>query len=285
MENSTRDMEGQVCIVTGSSRGIGFYTARGLARQGARVVVVGHNEERGHDAVARIQEDAGEGAAEFMFADLSTQEQIRRFADTFRAGHERLDVLVNNVGGFFLQRQESADGIELTFALNHLSYFLVTNLLLDMLKDSAPARIVNVSSGSHRNARMHFEDLQFEEDYNGLRAYGQSKLANLLFTYELARRLEGTDVTANALHPGLVNTHFGKQNPILRPLLNLIHFLFAKSPKEGAETPIYLASSPEVAGISGQYFVDEEPTRSSDASYDEQAAERLWEISARMVGV
>jgi NAD(P)-dependent dehydrogenase (short-subunit alcohol dehydrogenase family) len=213
------------------------------------------------------------------------QAQIREFNRTFRERHDRLDVLVNNAGAFFLQRGESPDGIERTFALNHLNYFLVTNLLLDLLKASAPARIVNVASESHRGSEMHFDDLEFERrPYWGLAAYGESKLANLLFTYELDRRLEDADVTVNALHPGFVNTYIGKQYPLLRPFINIVHALFAKSPEEGAETPIYLAASPDVEDVSGKYFIDKEPVRSSEASYNEKEARHLWEISKTMAG-
>lgn len=165
------------------------------------------------------------------------------------------------------------------------SYFLVTNLLLDSLKASVPSRIVSVSSEAHRTGEMHFDDLQLKGNYTGVKAYGQSKLANLLFTYEFARRLEETEVTANALHPGFVDTHLGKQHWLIRPLLNVIHFLFAKSPEGGAETSVYLASSPEVGGVSGEYFIDKEPVRSSAASYDEEAAQRLWEVSEGMTGL
>jgi NAD(P)-dependent dehydrogenase (short-subunit alcohol dehydrogenase family) len=281
-----RPMAGKTCMVTGASRGIGFYTARSLALKGAHVIVIGHNHERGEDAVARIHEADPDASAEFIFTDLMDQAQIRELNRTFRERHDRLDVLVNNVGAYFLQRGESPDGIERTFALNHLSYFLVTNLLLDLIKASSPARIVNVSSNAHRGRTMHFDDLEFERRlYWGLTAYGESKLANLLFTYELDRRLVEEDVTVNALHPGFVNTYIGKQYPLLRPMINLVHAIFAKDPKEGAETSIYLASSPEIAGVSGKYFIDKAPVRSSPESYKEGDARRLWEISESMTGL
>jgi NAD(P)-dependent dehydrogenase (short-subunit alcohol dehydrogenase family) len=276
-------MTGETCLVTGSTRGIGFYTARALAIQGAHVILVGHNEKRGAQALERILRIAGEGSAHFFLADLSAQDSILRLARDVQDRYAHLDVLVNNVGGFFWRRQESADGIEMTFALNHLSYFALTSLLLDMLKESSPARIVNVASDAHRRAEMRFDDLQFEQGYDGFRAYAQSKLANLLFTYELARRLGESGVIANALHPGFVNTHIYSRLGLFGPLIRLVGLLFAKSPKEGAQTSIYVASSPQVEGISGAYFVDQEPTSSSPASYDEEAARRLWEVSRDIV--
>jgi NAD(P)-dependent dehydrogenase (short-subunit alcohol dehydrogenase family) len=282
MSEDGRGMESKTCLVTGASRGIGFYTARGLAEKGAHVIIVGHDEGRGHEAAQQIGEEVQGGTSEFVLADLSTLAGMHHLADVVQQQHERLDVLVNNVGGFFLTRQETVDGFEMTFALDHLSYFVVTNLLLDLLRRSAPARIVDVASESHRGARIYFQDLQLERRYTGMRAYGQAKLGNLLFTYELARRLEGSGVTANALHPGFVDTNIGAQNPIVRPVLGVVHWISAKSPEEGAQTSIYLASSPEVRGLSGKYYANEEPIESSSASYDEEAAERLWRVSEEL---
>ncbi len=278
-ERLDRPMAGRNCLITGSTRGIGFYTARALALKGAHVILVGHNEAHGEQALERIGEAVGEGAASFFLADLSAQDQIQRLARDVQNRYAHLEVLVNNVGAIFAKRQESVDGIEMTLALNHLSYFALTGLLLDMLKGSAPARIVNVSSDAHHRAEMNFEDLQFKERYSSFKTYAQSKLANLLFTYELARRLEGSKVTVNALHPGFVNSHLYRQMGILRPVVKLIGFLIGKSAEEGAETSIYVASSPEVEGVSGKYFVDREPVSSSPASYDTEAARRLWKIS------
>ena len=290
-------MVGKTCIVTGASRGIGFHTARALVLKGADVVLIGHHRGRGERALHRIR-DATEaegavarGAASFSLVDLSVQAEIRAFAESFRGEHDRLDVLVNNAGGFFFDRRESADGIEMTFALNHLNYFLLTNLLLDLLKGTGgeraeeSARTVNVASDAHRDARIHFDDLQFETGYSGREAYNQSKLANVLFTYELDRRLRRDRATVNALHPGFVNTGIANDHWLTGPVLSLIHFFFAKSPEAGAETPIYLASSPEVEGMSGKYFIDREPVPSAPASYDEQTARRLWEISEEMTGL
>jgi retinol dehydrogenase-14 len=282
MSEDGRRMQGRTCLVTGASRGIGFHTAQGLASLGAHVIIVGHDEERGHEAAQKIEQEVQDGTAEFVFADLSSLQGMHHLADVVQQQHEALNVLVNNVGGFFLTRQETVDGFEMTFALDHLSYFVVTNLLLDLLRRSAPARIVNVSSESHRGARIYFQDLQLERRYTGMRAYGQAKLANLFFTYELARRLDGSTITANALHPGFVDTGLGGQNPIVRPVLDVIHTLFAKSPEEGAQTSIYLASSPEVKGVTGKYYASKQPIDSSSASYDEEAAERLWRVSEEL---
>jgi NAD(P)-dependent dehydrogenase (short-subunit alcohol dehydrogenase family) len=220
-----------------------------------------------------------------MLADVSSQEEIRRLADEFKEAYPRLDVLINNAGVFRSKRITSADGIEMTFAVNHLAYFLLTNLLLDVLKASAPSRIVNVSSRDHSNATIDFDDLQGEKGYKGAKAYSQSKLANVLFTYELTRRLEGTGVTANCLHPGVVGTNFGSgvsgvfgfMVRALKPLM--------KSPEKGAETSIFLASSPEVEGLSGRYFVKKAEAHSSDVSYDERIARRLWEVSAELTNL
>lgn len=284
MGNSDR-LAGKNCLVTGSSRGIGFHTARALALKGAHVILVGHNADRGEQARERIAEAAGDDAARFFLADLSAQEQVRRLARDVRDRYAHLDVLVNNVGALFMERQETVDGLEMTFALNHLSYFLLTGLLLDLLKESAPARIVNVSSDTHRQVEMDFDHLQSEQGYRGFRAYARSKLANLLFTHELARRLEGSGVTVNALHPGFVNSNFYRRLGILGLLVTPFAALFGKSAQEGAKTPVYLASSPEVAGVSGEYFIDCEPTPPSPASRDEEAARRLWRVSEEMTGL
>jgi NAD(P)-dependent dehydrogenase (short-subunit alcohol dehydrogenase family) len=278
-------MRGKVCMVTGATSGIGLVTAQALARQGATVIVVGRNRERGVATVKRIQQETGNAAVDWMVADLSVQVQVRQLVREFRERFARLDVLVNNAGALFARRSLSVDGIEMTFALNHLAYFLLTNLLLDTLKASAPARIVNVASAAHRGAQINFADVQGQRRYSGWRAYAQSKLANLLFTYELARRLEGTGVTANALHPGFVATNFGRSNRGLVSLIIRVSQLAAISPEQGAQTIIYLATAPEVEGTSGKYFVKLRVVPSSEASYDRDAAQRLWQVSATMTGL
>jgi NAD(P)-dependent dehydrogenase (short-subunit alcohol dehydrogenase family) len=282
MENSANLMYGKICVVTGATSGIGLVTAQALARQGATLIVVARNPERGAATVSRIQRETGNSAVELMVTDLSTQAQVRRLASEIQHRFARLDVLVNNAGALFSRRQLSADGLEMTFALNHLAYFLLTNLLLDPLKAAGSARIVNVSSEAHRRARLDFSDLQGQHRYTGWRAYSRSKLANILFTYELTRRLEGTGIVANALHPGFVATNFGRNNRSLMAAFFRILQLAAISPEEGAQTIIYLASSPEVKGITGEYFVKQKAVRSSQVSYNRDDAERLWQVSAEL---
>src|ERR671921_1507710 len=282
-EKHSGSMGEKICLITGATSGIGKATAMGLANMGARVVMVGRDRGRGEPALAEIKEKTTNPSVDLMLADLSSQEEIRRLAVEFNETHPRLDVLINDAGLFRSERITTADGLETTFAVNHLAYFLLTNLLLDVLKTSAPSRIVNVSSGDHTNGTIDFDDLQGEKGYKGPKAYSQSKLATVLFTYELARRLEGTGVTANCLHPGAgirtnlgsgVSGVFGFMVRALTPLM--------KSPEKGAETSIYLASSQEVQALSGRYFVKKAGARSSDVSYDERIARRLWEVSAEL---
>lgn len=278
-------MQNKVVMVTGATNGIGLATARGLASMGATVIGVGRNAEKCADVAKNIASTTGNSHVEFLVADLSVQSQMRKLAETFKQKYNRLDVLVNNAGGYFARREESSDGIEMTWAFNHLNYFLLTDLLLDVLKHSAPARIINVSSGAHtRVKQINFDDVEFKKSFSGWTVYGHSKLANVMFTYELARRLEGTRVTANALHPGFVATGFGHNNGgLVRTGINLVQKIVAKRPEQGAETSIYLASSPEVEGVTGKYFSDKKEIKSSAASYDVNAARRLWELSEQMV--
>ena len=285
MADTTGPMAGKTVLVTGGTGGIGKATAAGLAAVGARVGIVGRDLTRTRAAAADISAASGNPAVDAFGADMSSQDEVRRLAREVLAAYPRLDVLVNNVGGFWATRRVTADGLEHTFAVNHLAGFLLTDLLLDRLKASAPARIVTVSSGAQANGKMNFEDLQGERGYSGQRAYNQSKLANVMFTYELARRLEGSGVTATVLHPGVVRTGFAADDPspLWKVLLPLIRPLL-KTPAKGAATPIYLASAPEVEGVTGKYFVNSTPKTSSKSSYDEAAAARLWRISVDLVG-
>lgn len=280
-----KNMQGKVCLITGATGGIGRITAEALARAGATVVLVGRSAEKTQEVTESIRSNTGNSNVNYLLADLSEQAQVRRLAQEFRSRYDRLHVLVNNAGAVFMKNQKSADGIEMTFALNHLAYFLLTNLLLDMITASAPARIINVSSQAHISGRLNLEDLQNQRSYNAWRAYSQSKLANVYFTYELARRLAGTNVTANALHPGFVATNFGRSNGgFFNPLFRLIQ-IAAIGPEEGAQTTIYLASSAEVEGVTGKYFDKCRAVPSSRVSYDEGIARQLWEVSARMTGL
>lgn len=279
-------MRGSTVLVTGGTGGIGLATATGLADLGARVGIVGRSAARGAAAVDAVRRTVPSAQVDVFEADLSSQEEVRRLAGEVEETYERLDVLVNNVGGYWAHRHVTVDGLERTFALNHLAPFLLTHELHDLLVASAPARVVTVSSGAQAMGRIDLDDLQGEQSYSGQRAYNQSKLANVLFTYELARRLEGTGVTANVLHPGVVRTSFGREDSgrWMRLMLPLVAPLM-KTPAQGAETPIHLASSPEVAGVSGAYFADRRAKRSSKASYDTDLARRLWSVSSVLVGI
>jgi NAD(P)-dependent dehydrogenase (short-subunit alcohol dehydrogenase family) len=280
------NMQGKVVLVTGATAGIGEATARELARLGATVVGAGRNAEKCARVAESIRAASDNASVEFLVADLSVQAEVHKLAAEFKRKYVRLDVLINNAGAYFMRRRESADGIELTWALNHLTYFLLATSLLDVLKASAPARIVNVSSEAHRGSKLNFDDLENRRSYNGFPAYGQSKLANVLFTYELARRLAGTGVTANVLHPGFVATQFGHNNgAVVRALMRLVQRFGGLSPEQGAQTSLHLAASPEVEGVTGQYFDNRRAVPSSPASYDEAGARRLWEISERMTAL
>ena len=279
-------MDGKVCMVTGATAGIGYYTALEIARMGASVIIIGRDQTQCISSVKMIKEDTGNQSVEFLVADLSSQAQIRAVIKPFYKQHDHLDVLVNNAGAFFLLRKLSVEGIEMTWAVNHLAYFLLTNLLIEALKASQGARVVNVSSGSHYNEHLDFNDLQLSKFYNPMQAYGRSKLANILFTYELARRMAGTGITSNALTPGRVATDIWKKvNRWLTPLINPVMQRIGRTPLEGAQTSIYLATSPEVEGVTSKYYTDKRPVRSSAVSYDLDAAQRLWGISSQMVGL
>jgi len=278
-------MAGKTVLVTGATGGIGRATAMGLAAMGANLAITGRDRARTEGAAREIRA-AGGRQVDLFVADLSSQSEVRRLANEMLQTYPRVDVLVNNVGGYWNTRHVTADGLEHTFALNHLAPFLLTNLLLDRLKQSARARVVTVASNAHATGQIDFDDLQGERSYSGSRAYNQSKLANILFTYELARRLQASAVTANALHPGVVNTSFGAEDPggVQRLIIPFAR-PFMKTPSQGAATSIHLASAPDLELVTGRYFANSKPKRSSKRSYDEAAAARLWQVSADLVGL
>ena len=275
-------MTGKVCIVTGANTGIGKETALGLARLGATVVMVCRDRERGEAAQREIKQKSGNSNVDLMLCDFSSQNSIRQFVRDFTERHNRLDVLVNNAGVVLRQHSMTEDGLESTFAINHLGYFLVTNLLLDVLKKSAPSRVVNVASTAHKYGKLDISGWPTGRNYSSFGAYANSKLANVLFTYELARRLKGSGVTANCLHPGGVGTNLFRGLPaFMQTLIKLVTI----SPERGARTSIFLASSPEVEGVTGKYFARSKLQRSSEASRDEEAANILWKVSAELTGL
>ncbi len=281
-------MNGKTCMITGANSGIGKATAMGLARMGATVVMVCRDPSRGEAAMAEIKVESDNQAVDVLLADLSSQTAIRQLAEDFRVRHQRLHVLINNAGVFRSKRSVTEDGVETHFAVNYLAPFLLTNLLLDVLKASAPVRVVNVAGEYHRKATINFDDLMCERNYSASRANNQAKLALILFTYELARRLEGTGVTVNCLHPGAVATGMLDKDPDASAFSRFLYKLvspFFLSPKKGAETSIYLASSPEVEGATGRYFIKKRPVESSPESYDATIAGRLWEVSEELTGL
>jgi NAD(P)-dependent dehydrogenase (short-subunit alcohol dehydrogenase family) len=279
-------MAGKTVLITGATGGIGKATAMGLAALGARVGITGREIGRVEAAAADIRHATGNQRVDAFAADLSSQAEVRRLASVVLATYPRLDVLINNVGGFWATRHVTADGLEHTLAVNHLAAFLLTDLLLDRLRLSSPSRVVTVSSGAQSMGRLDFGNLQGELRYSGQDAYNQSKLASVMFTYELARRLEGTGVTATVLHPGVVRTGFGAEDPswIYRVIVPFVR-PFMKSPEQGALTSIYLASSPDVDGVTGKYFAKGKPRTSNKLSYDRAATARLWQVSASLVGL
>ncbi len=284
--NPTDLMDGKVVMITGSTSGIGFFTAQEIARLGAQVIVHGRDEARCRAAVQAIRQETHNASITYLRADLSSLIQVRAMAQMFFDQHGHLDVLVNNAGVAFLFRTLSEDGYEMTFAVNHLAHFLLTNLLLPALRASNSARVVNVSSGAHHNQRIDFTDLQLRRFYNPMKAYGRSKLANILFSYELARRLAGSHITSNALTPGMVATEIWKKvNRFLTPIIYPVIARRAQTPLEGAQTSIYLATSPEVENVTGLYYAYMHPVQSSQASHDEQIAKQLWDASAMLTGL
>lgn len=279
------DLTGRVCVLTGPTRGIGRATAAGLAQLGATLVLVCRRLEDGEAVARELAESHPATPAQVVTADLSSQRSIREAADTIHERHRRVHVLVNNAGVIPRQRETTVDGLEMQFAVNHLAYFLLTNLLLDVLMDGAPSRVVNVSSGAHQGGVLDFSDLQSVRRYDSVRVYGRTKLANILFTYELARRLRTTGVTANCLHPGVIATKLLADYMNLPVVGGAIARTFGNSPDKGSEAILHLAASPEVEGLTGCYFVGEREDRSSPTSYDEALQHRLWDESARLTAL
>jgi len=278
-------MEGKVVLITGGTSGIGRAAATALAAMGAEVVVSGRSRERGESAVEEIRDTSGNEKVSLMLADLAVQAEVRGLAEEFRDRYDRLDVLVNNAGIIQSKRTQTPDGIELTLAVNHLAPFLLTNLLLDLLKESAPSRIVTVSSEARRGAQIDFDDLQSERRYRAFKVYGMTKLANILFTYELAERLERTGVVANCLHPGGVNTNFGNNNRSFGTLIFRAFKPFMRTPEQGADTVVYLAVSPEAGKMTGRYLTDRKVVSTFQDPHDEVMQKRLWEVSEELTNL
>ena len=278
-------MQNKVCVVTGANSGIGRVTARALAVQGATLIMVCRNKEKGEDALNEIRYLSGNQNIHFFLADLSSQTEVRHLAAEIKTRFPRIDVLINNAGGINPNLVLTADKIETTFAVNHLAHFLLTDLLLEQVKASPAPRIINVSSQAHQIGFINFDDLGFERKYNPMRAYAQSKLANILFTYEFVRRIGDHQVTVNALHPGAVNTNFGKTLHGIGGIMFRTFGFMMRSPEKGAETLIWLATAPELKGVTGKYFFDRKEIRSSKISYDTRAAKELWDISDRLTGI
>jgi NAD(P)-dependent dehydrogenase (short-subunit alcohol dehydrogenase family) len=279
------DMQGKRCLVTGATQGIGRAAALALAKSGASVVIVARDPKRTLETVEELRQESGNPHVEALVADLSRMPEVRRVAREYASRYPRLDVLINNAGAVFAQRQMTEDGYERTFALNHLAYYALTTDLLDLLRRSAPARVVNIASVVHTMARLDFDDLMVEKRYTGMRAYSRSKLANVMFTLELSRRLQGTGVTVTCVHPGMVHTNFGKVD--LRNLFTKIIGPFFRpfmvGPEQGADTAVWLASSPEMAGVTGKYFIRRKERKVNPQALDTAACARLWEISEQLV--
>jgi len=285
MKEKLKDtMNGKICLITGATNGIGKATAQALAQMGATVVIVGRNPAKCASVVSEIKQISGNDAVEALVADLSLMAEVRQVADEFKAKYRKLHVLVNNVGAAFGKRQVTSEGFERTFALNYLNYFLLTGLLLDTLKASAPSRIINVSSDEHKGVQLDFDNLQSEKGRSILNAYGRSKLATVVFSYELSRRLSGTDVTANVLHPGLVRTGFASNlGAVPSAAIGFFMRFVALTPEQGAETSIYLATSPDLKNVSGKYWVKSKAVLSARATYDKTTWARLWQVSETLV--
>ncbi len=276
-------MNSKTVVITGATSGIGRVAAQSLAELGAQIVVVGRNESRCVETVEQIRQSTGNHTVGFQLADFSSLIEVQQLSERLRDSYTRIDVLINNAGGFYLRRNESRDGFEMTLAVNHLASFLLTLTLLPCLQASTPSRVINIASALHDRTKIDFDDLQGERHYSGMRAYSQSKLANIMFTYELDRRYRHTGIAANALHPGFVATNLGRNNGWWMQLVLPVIHLTAISPERGAQSTIYLASAAEVEGISGKYFIGKKAVPSSAASYDQATAERLWRVSQELI--
>jgi len=273
-------MNGKVCLVTGATDGIGKVSARVLAELGAKVIIVGRNPEKSAIVLAELRSISGNENIDLLMADLAVMQEVRDLAEQVISRYDRIDVLLNNAGGYFTKHEITSDGLEMTFALNHMSYFLLTNKLMELLKYSAPARIVNVSSDAHYGVDIEFENLNGEQEYKAWKAYQKSKLANVLFTYELLKKVPG-NITVNCLHPGFVATNFGHNNGgFFGPVLKIAQRISAIDPEEGAKTSIFLCSAPEIKGASGKYFYKCQPKTSSQESRNMDTGKRLWQISS-----
>ncbi len=285
-ENAQNWIQGKTCLITGGNSGIGKETALALAQEGAQVILVCRNQQKGEEAQKEIKKLTGNPQVDLLLADLGSMKQVRQLANTVLNQYTQLHLLINNAGLLLGKRHQTDEGHETTFAVNHLGHFLLTLLLLERIKASAPARIINVSSMVHRGGTIEFDNLMGEKSYRSLRAYSQSKLANILFTYSLAEKLIGTEVTVNCLHPGIVSTNFGNKGAkwylffkaIAKPLIYI-------SPQKGAETLIYLSTSSEVEKVSGKYFVRKKAIPSSSASYNQKLQSQLWEVSEQLTGI
>jgi NAD(P)-dependent dehydrogenase (short-subunit alcohol dehydrogenase family) len=278
-------MQGKTVVITGATSGIGEVAALSLAQQGARIVLIARDRARGEQTLKRLEAVAPGRNHLVHYANLSRLAEMKRVAEAIAASEPRIDVLINNAGALFTTRQVTGDALEMTFATNHIAYFVVTNLLLDRLKATAGARIVSTSSDAHRRAKLDFNDLQCEKHYSGVGMYGRSKLMNILFTRELARRLTGTGVTANCFHPGFVATRFGDANGGLPAVGLKLAKKFALSPEEGAKTLIFLASAPEVASVTGAYFHKCKPVTPTAEAQNDADARRLWDVSVQLSGL
>jgi len=279
-------MNHKICVVTGATSGVGLAAAMLLAAKGAQLVLIGRDEERGQAAVAKVNACAKDATAQFYRADLSRFAEVKRVAAELRTSWPKIDVLINNAGAIYSRREVTADGLERTFALNHLAYFSLTHLLHDLLAASPQARVINVASEAHRGAELDFEDLQSSLSYSARKAYGRSKLCNILYTRELARRLEGTSITANCLHPGFVASRFGdNNNDLFGYALSVAKHLVGIPPKQGAATIVYLVSAPDVRDQSGLYFINCSPRNPSQRAQDQSTARRLWDESCRLIGI